>query len=583
MRLLAVAAGLCAIFAAPAGAVWNGTSATVEAPWAVRVTASLPGKTLSCSGSIISRHFVLTAAHCLGTNMQVRGDFPSGTTMAAATVAWSGGWTCSTGGLDVALLQSTTDLSSLTPRPLPLAPSSALDAATAGSPVTYFGWGDTGDEAKVSWVTVPGECGGQAPSSVALSTSVQKTRDGAYIHDPSCPGDNISAQICFAKSGDVSRIGVGDSGGPWVAWYGGYWVELAVMHGTYDNAGSEEDATSVGVSRDEILSHVNGEVLQPAAQTIVRDASAGTAWLVGADGFRRSIPSDLDARCFQDVDHDPVVPAAPFEIQTIPEMVGAQATCTPAAVPDVSGGGGSGGGGSSGGGAGGGLPPDLHVDVAANATTSPPVGGELDYAITVSSKNAGGSSSVRLDVTLPAGYTVSRIQRDRGPGCTGTPPTLACDVGWINPSTSTHIWIFGNVGQGGAQDVTATATSLLEPELDPKDNVQTVRLVPSPTAAPVAFAPPPQALHAPKLTGVARVGTMLRSTPARWSAAPSSVSYRWQLCAGSRCTAITGATSPTLKVRRAYVGRSIRVVAIASFPGARLKSISGRVGVRPKA
>jgi hypothetical protein len=743
-----VTLAVAATFAPSADAVWNGTTATAEAPWAVKVTASANGKALSCTGSIISRHFVLTAAHCLGpsgSTLQIRGDFPSGTAVVPATLKWSGAWTCDQGGLDLALLQTVTDLSTLTPRPLPLAPSSAVEARFAGQPVTYFGWGDTSDESQVVWVPITGGCGGFTPSSTVLATSVQKTRDGAYILNPPCPSDNIAGQICFTKIGDLSRIGAGDSGGPWVVWYGGSWVEIGVMHATYDHVGGEEDAESVASARGRLLAQVNGEVLQPAGQTIVRDAATGTDWLVGSDGFRRSIANQTVSQCFQATYGDPLVVASLFDIETIPEIVGAQVTCSGTSLADgsfvgyqgttyeivggapvyaggaqaatslsdaewnglpryprdgtfvtaagdtyrIAGGApiyvsnwsavggirpavaidpyaiehageggaldhlrvvpadgtrltvlggtvyevtagvaavlagasaagatlvdqaaidragsggvwnhlraaqpagsaasGSGSGSSGGGGSSSGIPPDLHVDVSTAASVAPAVGGELDYTITVSSKNVGGSSAVRLDVTLPGGYKVDRIDRDRGAGCTGTPPTLSCDAAWINPSATTHISIFGTVGQAGDQALTATATSLQEPELDPTDNALTLTVKAAPAASPQpgsSVFTPPAALRAPKLVGPARVGNLLRSIAARWSTAPASVTYRWQLCTGLRCTPIAAATGKTLRVLPRYTGRSIRVVAIARFGSTRVTSASARVGVRPKA
>src|SRR5206468_3317062 len=71
-------------------------------------------------------------------------------------------------------------------------------------------------------------------------------------------------------------------------------------------------------------------------QTIVRDAAGGSEWLVGTDGFRRSIPTPADSNCFQTVYGDPVVVASLFDIQTLPEMVGAQATCTVTSLSDGS-------------------------------------------------------------------------------------------------------------------------------------------------------------------------------------------------------------------------------------------------------
>src|SRR5581483_9953958 len=76
----------------------------------------------------------------------------------------------------------------------------------------------------------------------------------------------------------------------------------------------------------------------------------------------------------------------------------------PVPVPP-SGGGGSGGGG--GGGGAGGVPPDLHVDLTASATAPPPVGSELLYTIKVTTANVGSASDARLNVTLPAGFTVT--------------------------------------------------------------------------------------------------------------------------------------------------------------------------------
>jgi hypothetical protein len=242
------------------------------------------------------------------------------------------------------------------------------------------------------------------------------------------------------------------------------------------------------------------------------------------------------------------------------------------------------GAGSSGGGGGGssGIPPDLYVEISATSTTAPAIGSELDFAVVVSSRNVGGSSDVRLDLKLPAGYKLTRIDRDRGPGCTGTPPNLSCDVAWINASTSTRVWIFGTVGQDGEQDFTATATSLLEPEFDPRDNTATLKLPPVSTTASGPFAPPPQVLRVPKLVGSGRIGGLLRVAPGAWSTAPMRVTYRWELCM-RRCVTIPSATTKTLRIIRSYAGHSIRIVATATFESVSRSTPSARIKVRPRA
>lgn len=150
-------------------------------------------------------------------------------------------------------------------------------------------------------------------------------------------------------------------------------------------------------------------------------------------------------------------------------------------VPPSTGGAGGGGGG------GGGVPPDLHVELTADAAVAPAVGSQLVYSARVSVRNAGSASAVRLDLLLPVGFTVTRSYTDRGAGCGSAASTMSCDVGWISPGTDTNVTIWGTVASPGEQEATATVTSLLEKEADPTDNSTTLRLVP---AAPVVLAPP---------------------------------------------------------------------------------------------
>src|SRR4051812_2055322 len=65
-----VAAGSTALVARPAGAVTNAPPTTQPA-WAVQLVIRKisNGKTTSCSGSVITQHWVLTAAHWLGPSV----------------------------------------------------------------------------------------------------------------------------------------------------------------------------------------------------------------------------------------------------------------------------------------------------------------------------------------------------------------------------------------------------------------------------------------------------------------------------------------------------------------------------------
>jgi hypothetical protein len=172
--------------------------------------------------------------------------------------------------------------------------------------------------------------------------------------------------------------------------------------------------------------------------------------------------------------------------------------------------------GGGGGGGGGGVPPDLHVELSASATTAPAAGAQLIYSVTVSTANVGSSSAARLALALPAGFTVTKTYSDRGSGCTGAAPTLTCDVAWISPGTSTHVTVWGTVAAADEQVATASVTSLVEPEANPADNTTTLRLAP---AAPAPLTPP-STLRATHITTSA--------ITLAWTSSPDTriVSYR---------------------------------------------------------
>jgi len=63
-----------------------------------------------------------------------------------------------------------------------------------------------------------------------------------------------------------------------------------------------------------------------------------------------------------------------------------------------------------------------------------------------------------------------------------------------------------------------------------------------------------------------RVGMLLRPY-FRWGGSPRSVRYAWQRCGAVRCIGIPGATRPSYRVRRADVGKRLRIVSTATSGG----------------
>ncbi len=239
---------------------------------------------------------------------------------------------------------------------------------------------------------------------------------------------------------------------------------------------------------------------------------------------------------------------------------------------------------AAGGSGGGGVPPDLHVDLAASAANSPAVGSELVYFVKLSVKNAGSASAVRLDLALPAGFTVTRSYADRGSGCNGSGTALTCDVAWISPGTPSNVTIWGIVNLAGETAIRATATSLVEPELDGSDNTAELKLLPAQPVQDVAgsHAASPAALRPPVITGRPLPGNTLHALPPAWTSPPTRIIYQWQLCSTRGCAAIPGATGRQLKLRRSYAGHSVRVVVTGITTASTTRSISARLRIPPQ-
>ncbi|MDQ1458853.1 MAG: hypothetical protein QOI08_337, partial [Actinomycetota bacterium] len=122
---------------------------------------------------------------------------------------------------------------------------------------------------------------------------------------------------------------------------------------------------------------------------------------------------------------------------------------------------------------------------------------------------------------------------------------------------------------------------LLEPEFDPSNNTLTLTL-PLPGAPPTGgggSVSPPHALRPPIVLGKHKAGSTVQSTLPDWDTKPTRVIYQWQLCTGTHCVVIRGATKLTLKLLPAWAGKSIRIVATATAPGGSAKSASKRFAV----
>jgi hypothetical protein len=70
------------------------------------------------------------------------------------------------------------------------------------------------------------------------------------------------------------------------------------------------------------------------------------------------------------------------------------------------------------------------------------------------------------------------------------------------------------------------------------------------------------AMKAPVLHGTAKPGRTLRAVAPVWSDTPQRARYSWQLCVRNRCTTIPKATGKTLLLRKAWIGKRVRFVAV---------------------
>jgi uncharacterized repeat protein (TIGR01451 family) len=138
--------------------------------------------------------------------------------------------------------------------------------------------------------------------------------------------------------------------------------------------------------------------------------------------------------------------------------------------------GGSSSGGSSGGGGGGGGLPDLSV--AGSVTNSTPaVGDNVTFFVTVTDKNGKPAQPLYLNVALGGGLQFVSASADRGNGCTVVSAgQIKCFLDWLSSDVpAAHLQIVTKVVAATDQTFSGTAAAG-QGELNPADNTLSLTL-----------------------------------------------------------------------------------------------------------
>jgi secreted trypsin-like serine protease len=195
----------------PGSRIVGGEPTTIaEHPWQVAVLLKSDGKTFLCSGSIVARRWVLTAAHCLEkigkpTDVQVKAGVDDWQTQGhwveVCNLIVHGHYNSTTNENDLALLQTGEDLDGKT---IPLA--SPSQTPQSGENLEVAGWGVT-------------EAG-------ALSRELRKVTV-PYVGNDTCNarksynGRILPTMLCAGRREGGADACQGDSGGPLVRYTDG--------------------------------------------------------------------------------------------------------------------------------------------------------------------------------------------------------------------------------------------------------------------------------------------------------------------------------------------------------------------------
>lgn len=325
----------------PAHAISDGgENNTTAKPWSARVLTP----SYSCTGTLISDHWVLTAAHCVRRKdakgaytipvpprevhvVIGRDDLSSGggADLYADRVEVYPEYTGKMVSGDIALIHLEGALPS-TARPLALAPPQYT--MPSGALPVIFGYGNT----KQIYHNIKGDKPENWDLDDYTGTGTKYLRNsaaGAYLYNSECEDEPIA--YCLQHPKAPSQIMDGDSGGPIVPRVKWAFIAATVSSSLHPiKIGPKQlnflHHAAIKVTHPQLRSWIvsTASVITPVEGTVYSEGSTGPSWLTNASGFARKI-DPAEYACV--VGSRTVTRLSRFDLGMIPKEQG-MARCT---------------------------------------------------------------------------------------------------------------------------------------------------------------------------------------------------------------------------------------------------------------